>query len=307
MKSYPHLLWPHRHGGFVSATAILLGAVLSACGAQPTTSSPPPASPRASVPEPAPAPPPVAPPPEIRRPDIAKEPGLFGTWDLVAIDGKPPTTGRRGISVVFGRHRGIDHVGGSAGCNAYSGNVRIDERRRTLALGSITSTSMACLAPGVMQQESSYLALLGGVRTYSRSTDRLRLTTATGQHLDFRLRQPPRDRQLAGTPWTLQTVIEHGTAASPIAGMRVTMTVNGDVARIDTSCNKLEARFDPKAASPVQNVRFVGVATPCRDALARAREQTIVRLLGQVRQIEIKGPILRLRTPGGEGIDFRAP
>jgi heat shock protein HslJ len=80
--------------------------------------------------------------------------GLQGTtWELVKMGDALPVAGTT-VTIMF--EDGT--ASGSAGCNSYSGGYSLDGD--SLAFGEIASTLMACMEPGVMEQESAYLVFL---------------------------------------------------------------------------------------------------------------------------------------------------
>lgn len=92
-------------------------------------------------------------------------------WLAQTIAGKP-TIGRVTLAFLEGR------VSGRSGCNLYSGPV--ETGAGTLKVGPLISTKMACMRPGLMQQESAYLNALQSAQTYSIGADKLTITTAAG-------------------------------------------------------------------------------------------------------------------------------
>ncbi len=104
---------------------------------------------------------------------------LDGTsWQLTAMDGAAPLAGRP-ITLVF--EGGALH--GSAGCNGYSGSYVVDQGELTIS--DLFSTLMACLEPGVMEQESSYLLHLSATNRYTLDEDQLQLLALGVQSLNF--------------------------------------------------------------------------------------------------------------------------
>ena len=93
-------------------------------------------------------------------------------WTAETIDGKPVIEPGR-VTLSFGEGR----VSGRAGCNLYSGPVEYSSG--ALKVGPLISTKMACMANGVMQQESAYLTTLQSAQTYAQRSDgRLVIATA---------------------------------------------------------------------------------------------------------------------------------
>jgi heat shock protein HslJ len=77
-------------------------------------------------------------------------------------------------------------VGGSGGCNRFSGEYTLEGN--DLAIGPVASTRMACLEPeGVGEQESAYFAALAHAASWSFREDRLQLRAADGAlQVEFR-------------------------------------------------------------------------------------------------------------------------
>jgi len=77
-------------------------------------------------------------------------------------------------------------VGGSGGCNRFSGEYALEGDG--LAIGPVASTRMACLEPeGVGEQENAYFAALGRTASWSFREERLQLRAADGAlQVEFR-------------------------------------------------------------------------------------------------------------------------
>ena len=88
------------------------------------------------------------------------------------------------VSVILGSTLTADFsadgkLNGSAGCNNYMATYEVSGK--TVKIGSIGSTRMACAAPtGVMDQETQYLQALATAATYAREGNGLELRTADG-------------------------------------------------------------------------------------------------------------------------------
>lgn len=86
------------------------------------------------------------------------------------------------ITAVFGEGGNLT---GSAGCNHYFATCTLSGA--SLSIGQIGSTKMHCTADGIMEQETTYLNLLGDVKSYAIEGDRLDLLDEDGmQALTFR-------------------------------------------------------------------------------------------------------------------------
>lgn len=103
--------------------------------------------------------------------------GSTSTWEVRSLRGSALIPGTR-ITARFDGRR----VTGSAGCNHYGGSYRAEGGSFRMT-SSIFTTKMACLQPGVMRQEDSYVAALGEARSYVLRGRRLILRNAEGKVL----------------------------------------------------------------------------------------------------------------------------
>jgi len=75
-------------------------------------------------------------------------------------------------------------VSGNASCNSFGGSFEVKGDR--LSFGPMFMTEMFCMDPeGVMDQESLYLQMLGGVERFEINDGRLTLFTSSGETLNF--------------------------------------------------------------------------------------------------------------------------
>lgn len=72
-------------------------------------------------------------------------------------------------------------VGGSSGCNSYSGDYTI--RGNNISIESIAMTLMACMDMAVMEQESTFLENLENAQTFTLSENQLVIFGADGKSL----------------------------------------------------------------------------------------------------------------------------
>jgi heat shock protein HslJ len=106
---------------------------------------------------------------------------LAGTsWQVIGYNnGKQAVT-----SVLTGTQMDIQFakdgtVSGSSGCNTYSGTYTVHGNQ--IQFGPLASTRMACGdPPGIMEQETAYLAALESAATYQIEGDVLELRTSDG-------------------------------------------------------------------------------------------------------------------------------
>jgi heat shock protein HslJ len=113
-------------------------------------------------------------------------------WALSDLNGKPLEPG----SAITAQFTSDGQVGGSAGCNRYSGTYTVS--RNSISFSSpMASTRMMC-EQAVMDQESAYLKALGDAKTYSASEDELTLTGADRKVL---ARYKAQSQDLSGSSW----------------------------------------------------------------------------------------------------------
>jgi heat shock protein HslJ len=104
--------------------------------------------------------------------------GLAGTsWVLSDLNGAAPVAEATLQFDAEGR------LAGTTGCNRYSGGYSAEGT--SLAVGQLISTKMACMADGVMQQETNFLGALGQAASYSIAGDTLTIEAADGASLVF--------------------------------------------------------------------------------------------------------------------------
>lgn len=90
---------------------------------------------------------------------------LGGTsWTAVSIDGVDTIPEAR-PTITFAKD---GTVGGSSGCNQFSGPYSIDGG--SITIGTLTSTQIGCDEPR-MSQEATFLGALGGATTWTKPAD----------------------------------------------------------------------------------------------------------------------------------------
>ena len=104
-----------------------------------------------------------------------------GSWRAADVNGAPLVAGSN-LTLELGPE---NRVSGSSGCNRYSGTYSFSSRER-IRFSALSSTRMAC-APDIMQQEQSFLAILGNLESYSLYGDgSLSLIATDGRAVRFR-------------------------------------------------------------------------------------------------------------------------
>jgi heat shock protein HslJ len=94
------------------------------------------------------------------------QPELVGTsWQLIEYgDPANPTPVQSGSTVTL-NFGGDGSIGGHSSCNTYGGSFSLGSGNN-LTMSEIFSTLMACLEPGIMEQEAAYLGALNLASTY---------------------------------------------------------------------------------------------------------------------------------------------
>jgi heat shock protein HslJ len=230
---------------------------------------------------------------------------LDGTaWDLVSYLGGNGTMvsalPNTRVTAVFSAGGSL---GGSAGCNHYFGEYTADGG--SLTIRGIGSTLMACLDPGIMEQESRYLSLLGSAARFRTDGGRLVISAATGGTiLTFERELPPAPLPLTGTTWVLESISTgSGAVSSVLAGTEIHAFFS-DEGRVTGSagCNQYFADFNRTGNSlgfgPIGSTKMY-----CGEPDGRmAQEQAYLSLLGSVTGYEISGGRLILKDSQGSGV-----
>lgn len=100
---------------------------------------------------------------------------LDGTsWVLHNLAGRPPLPGRQ-VTLSFS----ADSASGNATCNSFGGGYTVSGRN-SIAFTDLSSTMMACLDAGVMEQEALFLRALGSASRYAINGSQLEIQTAEG-------------------------------------------------------------------------------------------------------------------------------
>lgn len=226
---------------------------------------------------------------------------LNGTaWDLVsyaqngsmvnALNGTP-------VTLAFGENT---TAGGSAGCNRYSASYTVNGT--AITFGPAVSTLMYCMKPGVMEQENTYLGLLGTVASFSIAGEKLTLLDANGTKiLMFTKAVPPEPKPLVGTNWTLESLHTGDAVSSVIAGSEITAVFDGDGNIAGSAgCNRYFATYNLSGSSltfgPVGSTKMA-----CHDPEGiMEQENTYLSLLQAVRGYTIEGD--QLEVLDGRGL-----
>ena len=205
------------------------------------------------------------------------------------------------VTLDFGDDRRIT---GSAGCNRYFASYEM--KGTAITIGPAGSTMMYCDTPGVMDQESTYLALLSQAMTFTIEGDRLTVSDAKGiTILSFEKIVPPAPEPFVGTNWTLDSFHTGDAVSSVIAGTTIT-TIFGDDGRVAGSagCNRYFAQYTVTGRSlsigPAGSTKMF-----CGTPGVMQQESTYLALLSQATTITVDGDRLTVSdAKGTTGLSF---
>lgn len=202
------------------------------------------------------------------------------------------------VSMEFGNDRRIT---GSAGCNHYF--AAYEMKGTAVTIGQAATTLMYCTGPGVMEQESAYLALLGQAASATAGNETLVFADATGiRILSFAKTVPPAPEPLAGTNWTLDSIHTGDAVSSVIAGTTITAVFdeNGRVAG-SSGCNLYFASYNVTGASvaigPAGSTKMY-----CAGPGVMEQESTYLASLSRAETFTITGGRLSLADANGSSL-----
>jgi heat shock protein HslJ len=182
-------------------------------------------------------------------------------------------------------------VGGSTGCNRYSGPYTV--HGDSLALGRIAATMMAC-PPPVDAIERAYLSALGKVAGWRSEGEALVLVDADGADLL---------RYAAATPlgsWQL-TGLQRGEAStSPLPGTELTARFGADGTLTGSSgCNAYRAAYSIDGGA-IEIGAPAGTRKFCAEpAGVMEQEAAYLALLPEATRFGVDGNVLELVGPDG--------
>ena len=218
---------------------------------------------------------------------------LPGTaWNLSTLSGKNLVTGSS-ITALF---TSDGKVGGSSGCNEYSGTYTTSVS--TIQISSPLASTMKACAQEIMDQETAYLQALGNVKTYSISGNQLTLGDNNQKPL---LVYQVQSQDLAGSSWEVVgynngnqavTSVLAGTTITANFGKDGTMSGNG-------GCNEYNGPVKVTGSQigigPLSTTRKA-----CSDPAGVMEQETqYLAAIQNATTYTIKGNVLELRWADG--------
>jgi len=235
----------------------------------------------------------------------APESRLSGTgWTLTGYVRNGTPTQALGVTKVTLDFGDNGQISGTAGCNHYFASYGV--KGTAITIGQAGSTEMYCVTPGVMDQETAYLTLLGQAKTISVDGDRLTLADATGTTiLTFVKTVPPAQEPLVGTNWSLESFHTGEAVSSVISGTAIT-AVFFDDGRVAGSagCNRYFGQYTVTGTS--LSIGAVGATKMnCGTPGVMQQESTFLAVLSQAKTFTINGDRLTLTDAKGiTGLSF---
>lgn len=107
-------------------------------------------------------------------------------WDLVVLHGAPVHADEGGRAPTMRLDPSDQRVGGTTGCNGYSGPFTL--KGDSLTFGALVSTRRACVDPEMNRQEAAFLAALTATRAWRVDGDTLELRDGAGAVVKLRKR-----------------------------------------------------------------------------------------------------------------------
>lgn len=227
----------------------------------------------------------------------APAPSLDGDWRLVRL-----TDGGR-LQAVPVRSAPTLHaegarVSGSAGCNRYSGSLKVAGAK--LSFGPLATTMMAC--PDYLDGlENRFLTLMNSANRFERRGERLTLTGQEGQLVFVRAGHPAPAASLNGR-WRLSRLSERGVA-QPLPGTPLTLNLEGTRLSGFSGCNSFGGALTVQGAS-FRAGQLLSTMRACANEQVNASERRYLSALGAVNTFSLRGNLLTLSSPAGDRLTF---
>lgn len=190
-----------------------------------------------------------------------------------------------------------------AGCSMMQGPVDTADGKLVIENG-LSMTGIGC-DEARHEQDRFVASVLGGSPTWQLSGDQLTITAgSTKVELAPREAVDP-DRDLAGTTWELDTLIDGDVASSMAAGTEpVTLTFDGGQVVADTHCNGVTGTYTV-SGDKLQVEQGPMTKKMCPPEIMRGESAVVDVLQGEV-TYEITADRLTLTNSSGKGIQLHA-
>jgi heat shock protein HslJ len=216
--------------------------------------------------------------------------GTVDGEDLVLVDGAPVT-----LTVTDGQ------AAGRSACNNYFGELVVDGS--SVTPGVFGSTEMACMEDGVMELEAAYLGAMQTVTGVAVEGEELVLT-GEGVELRFAAQPEVPDAELAGTDWTLMSLLSNDAVSSTyLEADEATLRIEDDgSASGSTGCNRFTGSFE--VVDGVLTTDGLGTTRMACAGDVWMQEDHVLAVLQGGPTIEIEGAMLTLMIEDGRGLQY---
>lgn len=196
-------------------------------------------------------------------------------WQLTGIAGPDGTMGAPVAATAPTLAFEDDKAAGNASCNQYFGSFELDGS--SITFGPLASTEMFCGDPGVMEQETAYLATLQSVDAWAIDGESLSLTAGGSLVLTY----TAISQDLAGTSWDL---IAYNNGTGGFQSTVIDVSVTADFADDGTlsgsaGCNNYSASWTAEDGS-IEIGAAAATLMACADEEAMSQETRYLELLG---------------------------
>jgi len=223
--------------------------------------------------------------------NFARRAALEGTqWLLVSIN-ETPALPDSAVTLIFGED---GTLGGSAGCNRYTGGY--DARGDAFSTAALIRTERLCADEALNAQEEAYLSALSRAFAYTKTADELVITTPEGGIVFMAV---PR---LDGTEWTLTAIGDTPTAAD--SQLTIRFDEEGRVSG-ETGCNRFMGSYRLNELSLTIS-QLASTRRACPSAALSQQEQAYLRALESVESYRAGRGQLVLITDSGQTLTFSA-
>ena len=237
--------------------------------------------------------------PGVGEPDI--EPPLEGNSWVLEHYGEPgnPTPALAGsyeVTLEFGD----GELSGSAGCNSYFGSYT-SKKDGTFEVSDLANTEMACMEPGVMEQEGEYLTALRLAENYEVNGSTLRivgggklLVLARSEEAPGPAEQPP----LKDTSWVLDAYGTPGNLTPAISGREPTIDFATGELNGSAGCNSYFGSYTSDTDGSLEISDVGSTAMYCMEEDVRDQEQAFLEALAAANKYEVVAGKLRITGAG---------
>jgi heat shock protein HslJ len=190
-----------------------------------------------------------------------------------------------------------------ASCNMMQGDVDTSGGKLVFS-GGLATTDMGC--DQERHAEDAFVAkVLGGAPSWQLAGDALTITSGKTRFELAPQETVDPDRDLVGTTWELDTLIDGQTASSVAAGTQpVTLVFDGKTVVADTHCNGV--RGDYTIDGDTINVELGPMTRmACAPEIMQGENAVVAVLSGKV-SYEVTADRLTLTHPSGKGIQLHA-